>query len=173
YNESTQKWVQIKYDESGYVFSDEFDEGTGIGKFVTGEKMPDGTQEKGKIHLSNLPEGKYRLTEVGAAEGYAPLLVTVNVELPYKIKTSEIEGYKADSLVNPSDLTKPDYTDGEYSYYRNVTFTVKNAKDINGDLPLTGSDSFTWAVITGSALIILGIAAVTYGVYRKKRENAK
>ncbi|MGO5082442.1 prealbumin-like fold domain-containing protein, partial [Oscillospiraceae bacterium LCP25S3_E4] len=140
---------------------------------VTGEKMPDGTQEKGKIHLSNLPEGKYRLTEVGAAEGYAPLLVTVNVELPYKIKTSEIEGYKADSLVNPSDLTKPDYTDGEYSYYRNVTFTVKNAKDINGDLPLTGSDSFTWAVITGSALIILGIAAVTYGVYRKKRENAK
>ncbi|MGO5078158.1 SdrD B-like domain-containing protein, partial [Oscillospiraceae bacterium LCP25S3_E3] len=171
YNKETQKWDEIKYDEEGYAVSDDTAEGTS--KFVTGEKMPDGTQEKGKIYLPNLPEGKYRLTEVGAAEGYAPLLVTVNVELPYKIKTSEIEGYKADSLVKPSDLTKPDYTDGEYSYYRNITFTVKNAKDINRDLPLTGSDSFTWAVITGAALIILGAAAVSYGVYRKKRENAK
>ncbi|MGO5113292.1 hypothetical protein ACTQ3M_10585 [Oscillospiraceae bacterium LCP25S3_E10] len=38
---------------------------------------------------------------------------------------------------------------------------------------MTGSDSFIWAVITGAALIILGAAAVSYGVYRKKRENAK
>lgn len=173
YNVATDEWTLVKFNDSGYIFSDDFDEGIPISKFVSGEKMPDGTQETGRIHLSNLTSGKYRITEVGAAEDYAPVMVNFEVELPYRIKTADLENYQNDPIVNPTNIKKPDYIEGDYSCYRDVTFTVQNAKDINRFLPQTGSDSFAPIFILGAVLIVCGLAVILYSLRRKKEKTCE
>ncbi len=173
YYSDEDKWVVVKFNESGYIYSDDFDEDTAITKFTTGDKMPDGTQEQGKVHISNLPSGKYRISEVGASKDYVPLMVNFEVELPYKVKTSDIESYTDDPILNPSNVKTPDYTDGDYSCYRNVTFVVKNAKDINRFLPLTGSDSLLPYFILGAILILLGLALILYLTKKNKKKDSE
>ncbi len=163
------EWEQLKYDETGYIYS-EGEDGAIIDTFVTGEKMPDGSQQDGMIYLPNLPEGKFRLREVKPAEGYQPIYSPIEVELPYKIKTTDIEDYKNNPVLNPSNIKTPDLVSGDYSYYRDVTFTVSNNYNLNRNLPNTGSDNLLPLFIIGGLLIVVGLAVILYNIRRKRDE---
>ena len=163
YLDSSDKWVQIMYDENGYVFSEDTDDGTGKGEFITGEKMPDGSSSDGTIYLPNLPEGKYRLTETKTVKNYNLLASSIEFELPYKVK---IDDNTSNPVVSPK-ITKPDYSDDTYNYYRDIVFNVSNTESLNQYLPLTGSDNFMIFVIIGVILVSLGIAILL----RKRKAN--
>lgn len=164
YLNSSDKWVQIKYDANGYVFSDVSDDGTGNGEFVTGDKMPDGSQSDGMIYLPNLPEGRYRLTETKTVKNYNLLSSSIEFELPYKIKISD-DG--SNPVVNPK-TSEPDYYDDTYNYYRDIVFNVSNTENINQYLPLTGSDDFPIFAVIGVLLAMIALTVMGIVIIKKK-----
>lgn len=161
------EWEPIRFNETGYIYS-EGEEGTAIDTFVTGKRMPDGSQKDGMIHLSNLPEGKYRLVEVKPTDNYQPIYAPIEIELPYMIKTADIEKYENNAVINPKDINRPDFIDGANSCYRDITITLNNTYNLNAKLPFTGSDSFVLVLLAGVILLLIGVAVILYTIRRSR-----
>lgn len=169
YQNAAGEWVQVVYDEDGYVLGDKLEEGTGISEFITGETMPDGSKEEGKIILPNLPEGRYRITEIRTVDGYNLLASSIEVELPYKVKKDNSD---TNNIIRPSN-TSPSYSDSTYNYYRDITFTISNTTNLNDFLPLTGTSEFCWLILAGLPLILIGAALLYVSKKRKKEKDSK
>lgn len=165
FDTDTGKWISVSYDENGYIIKDSSEEGEGMSSFATGEIMPDGSKSDGTIVLPNLPEGKYRITEISTVEGYNLLASSIEVELPYKIAI----GDDNNSIISTS--SEPSYTENGYNYYRDITFTITNTTNLNDLLPLTGVNEFNWLIIAGIVLVLAG-AGIFFFVSKKKKKSA-
>ncbi len=163
FDTDTDKWIPVSYDENGYIIKDSSEEGEGISSFTTGDTMPDGSKLDGRIVLPNLPEGKYRITEISTVDGYNLLASSIEVELPYKLAVNADEN----SIISTS--SEPSYTENGYNYYRDITFTITNTVNLNDLLPLTGVSEFNWLIIAGIVLVVAGIVIFFFVSKRKKK----
>lgn len=159
-------WTQIKYDDLGYVFDSATDEGTGTEEFIT--------DKDGKIELSNLLAGDYRLIEVKPADGYENLISPIYLSLPYQVTVNlneqgepvyNNEYVKLDKdnlieIVKSSDNKQATY------FYRRVGFKVVNSKKLH--LPQTGSKN-QW-IVTSVGVVIFGTCL---GFFYKSKKNRK
>ncbi|WP_255882436.1 MULTISPECIES: SpaA isopeptide-forming pilin-related protein [unclassified Ruminococcus] len=166
FDTDTGKWILVSYDENGYIIKDSSEEGEGMSSFTTGGTMPDGSKSDGIIVLPNLPEGKYRITEISTVEGYNLLASSIEVELPYKLAV----GVDNNSII--STPSEPSYTENGYNYYRDITFTITNTTNLNDLLPLTGVNEFNWLIIAGVVLVLAGVG-IFFFVSKKKKKSPK
>lgn len=166
FDSDTEQWSLVSYDENGYIITDVSEEGNGISSFKTGDIMPDGSQSDGRIVLPNLPEGKYRITEISTVEGYNLLASSIEVELPYKLA---INAFGNGIITTPSE---PSYTENGYNYYRDITFKITNTTNLNDLLPLTGASAIGLLVAAGVVLAAIGIGII-FLISEKRKKSAK
>ncbi|MCH5297614.1 MAG: hypothetical protein J1E85_08085 [Ruminococcus sp.] len=146
-------WKPIIYDENGFVIRNPEEETAGQNEFKT--------DSDGLVVFSNLFEGKYRITEISTLEGYNLIPSPIEIELPYKVSKDS----QSEFITGNSDSRTED---GDYYYYRDITLTITNTKNINDLLPLTGISGFDWIILLSVVLVITGVIIFLYAFSRKK-----
>lgn len=151
-----QEWRRVTFERGVAVFVES--DKDGVGEYITGE---DGT-----LLFKNLPDGKYRITEVKTVDGYNKLAAAVEIDLPY-----ELPDNVGDDFFIQIDTGRDAYktSDGRY---RDVTMRITNTTNINDLLPLTGLNNLNlWIILIGILLILAGTAIFFYVFKKKKRQN--
>ena len=119
------------------------------------------TNSDGKISVTNLELGTYRLTEISTLQGYQLLESSIQFSIPYAKGTSS----------KPFGVTIKESTD----LFEMPVITVKVANHKNGileNLPATGGKGIAMFMIGGSALSGLAIS-LYIRAERKNKRSAK
>jgi hypothetical protein len=129
---------------SGVTFELSKSDGTVVDSLVT--------DENGQVVFSLLPAGDYVVTETNTLNGYELLAQPINVTIPLRMSSAEVQEKSADT-------TAAYYDDGrdEWRFY-DLSYEVRNGQVY--DLPLTGSKPSLWPVCLGIALAAAGTVLV-------------
>ena len=114
------------------------------------------TGEDGTYHLSNMPDGEYRIVETKAPEGYKerPDFAVLNI----------LAGKVTVTSANTQGWSLSDDGNGAY------TLTVVN--DVIYDLPTVGGSGIYGFVLAGAGLMLFATAAVViYAVISKRKKK--
>ncbi|MDR1017475.1 MAG: LPXTG cell wall anchor domain-containing protein [Lachnospiraceae bacterium] len=163
YDEDNNQWKAIRLNPTNNEWID-----LPADEKYSGETLDTGVLFFGKNNETDtdntLPFGKYRITEVKAASGYALLKEPIELELPYE-KISDTD---------PNDGWSSKYTnkDGDTVYsYNNLTYNITNVGSF--DLPKTGNEGRPWFVYFGGILAIFTLGFIIYFNRKRKKKIFK
>lgn len=112
------------------------------------------TDAEGKIIWDQLFAQKYIITEIKTVDGMTLLKDNLEVDLPMRMTSEEIDANGADR-----NLAVWDETSGEYCFY-DLTYTIDNSA--NFDMPITGGHPQQMLILLAGALGLIGAGLFLY-----------